>query len=125
MNTADFESGEDSSVDETEYGHKAHIINKGSLNHDQIHKRRRREKELKEEKMAKEIVFIEFESYKELIPFLEMLFKLKPSLITSFSQDKFRIVIENYSGITLSDDSQPKKPPTDPKNVGQKVNLLY
>jgi len=29
---------------------------------------------------------------------LESLFKLKPSLITSFSQDKFRIVIENYTG---------------------------
>ena len=52
-----------------------------------------------EESKPKQIQFIEFESFKELIPFLESLFKLKPSLITSFSQDKFRLVIENYTGV--------------------------
>ena len=58
----------------------------------------RKKKEIEEELKPKQIRFIEFESYKELIPFLESLFKLKPQLITSFSQDKFRIVIENYTG---------------------------
>ena len=40
---------------------------------------------------------IEFEYAHELTLFLESIFQLKPSLITSFSYDKFRIVIEDYS----------------------------
>jgi ribosomal protein S18 len=55
------------------------------MTHEEIHEMRRKEKELAEELKTKTIQFIEFESYKELIPFLESLFKLKPSLITSFS----------------------------------------
>ena len=70
----------------------------GNMTHEELHEMLRKRMELMEESKAKQIQFIEFESYKELIPFLESLFKLKPSLITSFSQDKFRIVIENYTG---------------------------
>lgn len=71
---------------------------KGLMTHEEIHQMLRKQREMAEETQAKQIRFIEFESYKELIPFLESLFKLKPQLITSFSQDKFRIVIENYTG---------------------------
>ena len=49
-----------------------------------------------------------------------MLFKLKPSLITSFSQDKFRIVIENYTGISLSD--EPIKQANEEGKAGTKVS---
>ena len=68
----------------------------------EIHEMLRKDKELEEAKRPKQIQFIEFESYKTLIPFLESFFKIKPSLITSFSQDKFRIVIENYTGTSIS-----------------------
>lgn len=68
------------------------------MTHEELHEMLRKRMEMMEESKPKQIQFIEFESYKELIPFLESLFKLKPSLITSFSQDKFRIVIENYTG---------------------------
>jgi hypothetical protein len=70
----------------------------GNMTHEELHEMLRKRMELMEESKPKQIQFIEFESFKELIPFLESLFKLKPSLITSFSQDKFRIVIENYTG---------------------------
>jgi ribosomal protein S18 len=70
----------------------------GNMTHEELHEMLRKRMELMEESKPKQIEFIEFESFKELIPFLESLFKLKPSLITSFSQDKFRIVIENYTG---------------------------
>jgi ribosomal protein S18 len=68
------------------------------MTHEEIHEMFRKRAQMKEELDPQKIQFIEFESYKELIPFLESLFKLKPSLITSFSIDKFRIVIENYTG---------------------------
>lgn len=58
---------------------------RGLMTHEEIHIMLRKKKEQEEENKAKQIQFIEFESYKELIPFLESLFKLKPSLITSFS----------------------------------------
>lgn len=74
----------------------------GNMTHEQLHEMLRKRMELMEESKPKQIQFIEFESFKELIPFLESLFKLKPSLITSFSQDKFRIVIENYTGTVRS-----------------------
>ena len=41
-----------------------------------------------------EIVPIEFETVTKLKNFLESLFQLKPNLLTSYSLDKFRIVIE-------------------------------
>jgi ribosomal protein S18 len=72
------------------------------MTHEELHEMFRKRKELKEELDHQTIQFIEFESFKELIPFLESLFKLKPSLITSFSIDKFRIVIENYTGTIRS-----------------------
>jgi ribosomal protein S18 len=68
------------------------------MTHEELHEMFRKRMERMEELKHQQIQFIEFESYKELIPFLESLFKLKPSLITSFSIDKFRIVIENYTG---------------------------
>eukprot|EP00347_Sterkiella_histriomuscorum_P022659 403337641 len=43
-----------------------------------------------------QIQFIDFENFKQLKNFLDSFFKLKPSLITSSSYDKFRIVIEDY-----------------------------
>jgi len=45
-------------------------------------------------KMAFEIVPIEFETVHKLKLFLESLFQLKPNLLTSYSLDKFRIVVE-------------------------------
>ena len=44
--------------------------------------------------VAFEIVPIEFETARNLKLFLESLFQLKPNLLTSFSLDKFRIIIE-------------------------------
>ena len=41
-----------------------------------------------------ELVPIEFETVTKLKNFLESLFQLKPNLLTSYSLDKFRIVIE-------------------------------
>ena len=43
---------------------------------------------------AFEIVPIEFETATLLKDFLESLFQLKPNLLTSYSLDKFRIVVE-------------------------------
>ena len=68
------------------------------MTHEELHEMFRKRMEQMEELKPQQIQFIEFESYKELIPFLQSLFKLKPSLMTSFSIDKFRIVIENYTG---------------------------
>ena len=45
-------------------------------------------------KNAYEIVPIEFETVGRLRIFLESLFQLKPNLLTSYSLDKFRIVVE-------------------------------
>ena len=44
--------------------------------------------------MPFEIVPIEFETVRALKDFLESLFQLKPNLLTSYSLDKFCIVIE-------------------------------
>ena len=68
------------------------------LNRRRTHMREHREHFFKRVNEDKQVQFIEFEHVHELRPFLDSLFKLKPTLITSFSQDKFRIVIENFTG---------------------------
>lgn len=50
--------------------------------------------ELKVESIPFEVVPIEFATVSKLKNFLESLFQLKPNLLTAYTLDKFRIVVE-------------------------------